>query len=504
MKRTAVIAAAAVAGIALLPFAPGVSGARADDQPAVTTGGPQGVISSTIESYAMRVEYDIPLPAGSGSLAGIAGEARRSQAGENAKGLSASPSALDAVVGGKYVDPQSTGKPQRSYPQTECFFPGALVDTHFFFPSDTQDETKQAPPIGYATAHCDAGPMVELHAVDQSVGGKGTPTEAYGPYVTSGTVTSEGIARPVQNTLLADTASKASDISILGGALKVGSVVATGHSQTTGKPGGASSTAQVLISDIEAGGQKFSLSSANVDGKEQLQLTVAGQTVPADSSAAKAVIDAVNAAIEPQGCSIAPMTSPDRYPQGFLFARPQPDMGVKPDGTLASSYRGGLLVTCDIPRTVSDPTTFTPQRMQLLLGFAWTSTAATGEPLGFGLDSLLGDSAPIVGGVGNGAGGFTTPSGPAGGIGAGAATALTSPAADATAAAPAAPAETTAAAPPRQAKPAALIKPFHMDATDRWLIAVFSLIVWGALTHAGARRFLFAIDDSAVSPVQEG
>ena len=523
MKRAALIASAAVAGIALLPFAPGVTAARAaaanaaapadagtNPDPAAAsavTDGPPGVISSTIESYAMRVEYDIPLPAGSGNVAGIAGEARRSQAGENAKGLAAAPTALDAVVGGTYVDPQKTGKPERGLPQTECFYPGSLVDTRFTFPTDTQAETKPVPAIGYATAHCDAGPMVELHAVDQSVGGKGTPTESFAPYVESGAVTSEGLARPVKDTLLADTASRASNISILNGALKVGSVVASGHSQTTGKAGGATTTASVSISDIEAGGQRFSLSSASVDGKEQVQITAAGQTVPVDSSAGKAVLDAVNAGLEAQGCSITPLTTPDRYPQGFLFARPAPDMGVKPDGTLASSYRGGLLVTCDIPRAASDPTTFTPQRMQLLLGFAWTSTAATGEPLGFGLGDLGFDSGPITGGLGATSAPLGSVSSSATGLASstGASFSGTAPATATAAAGPSGAATAPAAAPAtQQARPAALIKPFHMDAADKWLIGVLAVIVWAALTHVGARRFLLAIDDSAAAAAQEG
>ncbi|MBV8691987.1 MAG: hypothetical protein JOY57_10040, partial [Actinobacteria bacterium] len=96
--------AAAAASVALLVLPVALMGpARADGPAAV---GPDGVISGQAESYAMRVEYDLPLPAGSGTIAHVSGEARRSKAGENAKGIAAAPTEMDAVVGGKYIDPQ--------------------------------------------------------------------------------------------------------------------------------------------------------------------------------------------------------------------------------------------------------------------------------------------------------------------------------------------------------------------------------------------------------------
>jgi hypothetical protein len=319
--------------------------------------------------------------------------------------------------------------------------------------------------------------------------------------VTSGAIESTALAHPDKNVLLADTESHASGVSILNGVLKIGSVVARSHSQTTGKAGGGTSTSEIVISDIDAGGQRFSLSSASVDGKEQLLVTVAGQTVPVDSSAGKAVIDAVNAALKPQGCSMTPLTTPDSYPQGFLFARQPPAVGVKPDGTLAASYRGGLLIICDMPRNVSDPTTFTPQRAQILLGFAYTTAAATGEPLGFGLGDLGGlSSGPLLGGIGNGPIGAST----SGFIGStGATTGIVTDAQSVTGAGETAPAtapEATAQAP---TKPAAAIVPFHMDAADRWIIGLLSLLAWGFLTHLGAQRFLFATDPCAAGAPEE-
>ncbi|HZQ27851.1 MAG TPA: hypothetical protein VFA94_09140, partial [Acidimicrobiales bacterium] len=175
------VAAASVMAAMAIPAALATGPARAQE-------GPAGVTDAQVESYAMRVEYDIPLPAGSGSVAHVVGDARRSPGGENAKGVAASPSELDAVVGGKYIDPQGTGHPVRRLPQSECFYPGSLVDTHFSFPTDTQGETAAGPPVGYAVARCGAGPQVELHGKAQSSDAPGGPLAVAAPGVTAGSV----------------------------------------------------------------------------------------------------------------------------------------------------------------------------------------------------------------------------------------------------------------------------------------------------------------------------
>ena len=493
MRRAFVVAGAVLFGLVVMPFATGAGRARADSGAdagsAPVAAGPRGVLSANAQSFAMRIEYDIPLPAGSGNVANVNGEIQRSQAGESAKGLAASPSELGAVVGGTFADPQKTGHPVNGQPQTECFYPGNLVDTHFDFPTDTRGETSGAPPVSYSTARCAAGPEVELHAVSQSIGLPGTPTEVLGTAVSSGAVASDALARPDKDTLSATTQSRASGISVLGGVLKIGSVLASGDSSTTGKPGGGKSTASIAVSDINAGGVDFSLASASHEGKESFDITAAGQTVPIDSSAGKSVIDAANAAIGPNGCTITPLTSPPTYPQGFLFAQQPPEVGVKPDGTLAASYRGGLLVTCDMPKSVSDPTTFSPQRVQMLLGFAYTSTIATGEPLGFAFGDIAGgSSSPITASIGSGPLSSLPTTKPM-------TETLAPPASPVTnnevAASPAQPPASTALPQaPTRLKPAGVWR--SMDNADRWLLGLIGLIAWGLLTHAGARRFLLA------------
>lgn len=475
--------------------------------PAAWTAGPargdtslSGTLDGQMESYAMRVEYDLPLPAGTGTVAHVSGEARRSDAGENAKGLAGAPTEMDAVVSGKYVDPQGTGTPQRNLPQSECFYPGSLVNTHFYYPTDTQAETAGTPPIGYAAAQCSAGPTVQLRAHAQGSDVPGGPAAGAAPLVTTGAVASEALSRPVNNTLAATTASSASAVSILGGVIKIGSVIASGDSSTSGHPGGGATRADVKISDITAGGQTFSLASSSDNGKERFELTAAGQSVPVDSSAAKTVLDGVNAALQPQGCTLTPLTTPATYPQGYLFSRPEPALGLKADGSLAASDRGGLLIVCSMPRAATDNLGgFSPERVQILLGFAYTGVAATSGVGGFNLGDLGG--AGLAGAGGGPLAASSAPVGGAGGFGGaglgsgdGGGSALTAGGGAPTAARPTAGGASggrngTAALSSRNA---VAVVHFSMRPGLRWLLGLCGLAGWLWLTHMGASRFLAA------------
>lgn len=448
--------------------------------------GPDGVISAQAESYAMRVEYDIPLPVGTGTVAHVNGEARRSQAGENVKGVAAAPSELDAVVGGRYIDPQQTGHPVNRAPQTECFYPGSLLSTSFNFPTDTRSETAPLPTTSYSVARCGAGPELELHAVDAA-----PPAN---PLLSAATVSADALARPVDALLTSSTEARAQGVSVLGGVVKIGSVTARGHSQTTGQKGGAKSSAEIVASDIDVGGMRFSVSTGTVDGKDVSTVTAGGTTSALDTPQGQQVLNAANNLLQPQGCSLAVLTSPSSYPQGYLFSRPQPDIGVKDDGTLAASYRGGLLVVCNIPRSLSDPTTVSPQRMQVLFGFAFTSTAANAEIGGFSFDDLgLGDfgsaggGGPILG---------STVDVPI----TGSVTTVAESPLDLTGALPTpTPTARSAPLPPplrrSLAPPALAVAPLSMDQGLRLFLGLLCVIVWGYVTNFGARRFLIATSD---------
>jgi hypothetical protein len=200
---------------------------------------------------------------------------------------------------------------------------------------------------------------------------------------------------PDRGVLRAAAASTAQGISLAGGAITIGSVSATGVSATDGTPGSASSEADVLISDIDVAGSHFSLGFTGSAADEAVTLTVGGQSVPIGDSAARTVVDGANQALAALGCTMTVVSDPAAYPQGFLFARPQPDIGVADDGSLAASYRGGLLIVCNVPdNPVAQATKFYPERFQALIGFVYTSVAAKADIGGFG----IGDTGGLAGG----------------------------------------------------------------------------------------------------------
>lgn len=344
---------------------------------------PEGLVSGEAEAFAVRVEYDIPLPAGSGSIPHVIGEVRRASTGGNAKGLAAAPSGLDAVVGGTYADPDKENEGDESrLPQTECFYPGDLVDTRFRYPTDNRPDTAGAPAIAYATARCAEGPVAELHARDSEVGGPGLATEGFAPALTAAQVAADALIGPDDGVLSSDASARASDLVLAGGAMTIGSVDVRGASSVTGKPGGQATRASVVVNDVAVGGGAVRFSLADD------RLLVGGQELPVGSDAARRVIAGANAALAGSGCELSVVSGPSTYPQGFLLARKEPKIGVEEDGSFAASMRGGLLLVCDVPEQLSGNTDFNPQRMQMLIGFVYTSAAASEGPGGFDLTDL--------------------------------------------------------------------------------------------------------------------
>jgi hypothetical protein len=445
-------------GVTLVPFAPGVG---ADEQHAT-------LATAEAEAYALRVEYDIPVPLSPGTIPHVVGEVRRSRAGENAKGLAAAPSHFDPVVGGSYYDPDKDNdqdaipcKPGNRTgcnipPHTECFYPGDLLDTDFRFPTETRPETAGLPPTTYATARCGAGPEVELHAV-----GAGDA-----PGATVAASAADALARPREGVMEGTSAARAQGVSLVGGAITIGNVQVSGHSEVTGAKGGQRTESRVSITDINAGGTRFDLADD--------RLVVGDQAMPATSAAAQSFMDNVNAGLAATNCTMALLTNPDRYPQGFLLSRAEPRVGVAEDGSFAGSMKGGLLVLCNLPDELGTATEFKPQRLQVVVGFAYTAANAQDEPGGFGLgnlvDQVLGEKfLPAA----------STPPLPE--------------LAPAPAPLDAAPAPAAAPARNLRSQPAATRLPaplgdFDMDPATRWLLGLGCIVVWAALTHAGAKR----------------
>ena len=156
------------------------------------------------------------------------------------------------------------------------------------------------------------------------------------------------------------------------------------------------------------------------------------------------------------------------------------------DGTLAASQRGGLLVVCDLPRSVTDSLFgFSPQRVQILLGFAYTSTEARANVGGFNLGDLTtaipgGGGGSVLGGFDGG--GLSGPLSP---------NDIDLPGDDL--AAPTSPAPTTG--PENVAEvgaPVASLIPDHLSTGTKWLLALLGIVFWMGITHVGAKQFLLA------------
>lgn len=423
-----------------------------------------------LEALGVRVEYDLPLPAGTGSAPQVVGAVRRTNGGEVANGIAAAPTRFDAVVGGTVANPDKesgTGDESR-LPQSECAYPGPLADIAFTFPADARPDTAGSPPVGWSSAQCGAGPALDLNATAAS------PDEvlALGPALSVAGGLAAATAGPVQGTLSAVASARAGGVSILDGLVRVDEVIARGESHTDGRPGGATTSASVDLVGVSVAGTRFDVRGGD--------LVVDGQTLPADGGAAQATLRALSAALAPSGCGVTLLDSPAAYPQGFLFARPVPELGVADDGSLAASMAGGLLVQCDLPADLSAPTGFSPQRMQVVLGFAYTSVSARADIGGFGLGDLAGGT-PLGGSGGGLAPSAVAPSVPGG--------AISSPAGDEAVATP-----TGATVPPSPGPVGAstiserirlVAANFAAGRPWVWLAA---LALWLILTHRGLER----------------
>ncbi len=444
MKRLALSLVVLLLGVVAVPLAASTSSADGLD----------GLVTGEAESFALRVEYDIPLPASPGTIPHTVGEIRRSSAGENAKGLAGAPTHFDAVVGGTYYDPNKNTKGDENLPpQTECFYPGDLVNTSFRFPTDTRAESALLPPISIATAQCGAGPQTEL---------RGAVDAFDAPGVTAKNLESTSLIRATQGVDRAETSAHASAISIAAGAVTIGGVDISANSEVTGKRGGAVTGTRISINDISVSGLRFSIADD--------RLIVAGQVVPLVGNAAQGVIEQANAVLAASACRIDVITNPGRYPQGFLFSRPNPRVGLAEDGSFAGSMRAGLLVVCDLPQSITGNTDLNPQRVQVVIGFAYAAASATADPGGFGLGNLTGD----VGGAGS-LSGLTVVAPTLGGD---------------LALAPPLPSVTQPArrAGDRLARPLLPAATTPLNGAARSTLLVVCLVAWASLTHLGITR----------------
>ena len=436
------------------------------------------LLTAEAEAFAVRVEYDIPLPASAGTIPHVVGEVRRTQAGENAKGIAASPSHFDAVVAGQYYDPDKENKgDENRLPQAECFFPGDLLDTEFRYPTETRAETEPVPATSYSTARCGEGPTTELH-VTTGTGPQDSP-------VTAGASEASALLAPVEGTLRSTTSATSAAVSILD-VVKVGSVEVEGASSVTGRAGEQATESRVALHDVDVAGTRFSVADDRI--------LLGDQAIPLGTGQADAFFAGLNTALLPTGCTISAAGPAGRYPQGFLFARPEPEIGVADDGSFAASMRSGLLVVCELPQELTGNTDFNPQRVQVLLGFVYTSARTGTDPGGFS----LGDLATVVGDTGGlpldgGTSGLDTSD-----LGTTPTADVPTARADVGPAPPPPPAAAAAADGEEQAAPARRLQSVVLltdGFVDRWPVWVVSLVVWLVLTHLGITRLLKAREE---------
>jgi hypothetical protein len=366
-------------------------------------------IDAETEAFAVRVEYDLPLPGSIGTEPHVVGEIRRTF-GENAKGLAGAPTDFTAVTGGAVYDPWSSANgndgplapgghntgikdpidPHNNLPTAECFYPGNPATT-VSWPRDLRANTKPIPPTSYANAQCGAGPATALTAWSASDDVPGSPTAALGGVLHTGALAATSVLQPEAGVVTSTARASAHEVSVLGGAVRIGDVEAEGTSKAQGPGGSDSTTGHVALANISAGGQLFSVADD--------EITVAGNRFAIDSSAGQAFLNNVNAALAGTGCKLSVLGPANPYPQGFLLSRKPPEIGIAKDGTFAASMHGGMLIICDVPQNLTSPTGFTPQRVQILVGFVYSMARATKGDAGFGVGDFIA-----------GAGSITTPS----------------------------------------------------------------------------------------------
>ena len=366
-------------------------------------------IDGETEAFAVRVEYDLPLPGSIGTEPHVVGEIRRTF-GENAKGLAGAPTDFTAITGGAVYDPWSTVNgndgplapgghntgikdpidPHNNLPTAECFYPGQPATT-VSWPRDLRADTKPIPPTSYANAQCGAGPTTQLTAWSASDDVPGSATGALGAVLHTGALAATSLLQPQHGVVTSTARASAHEVSVLGGAVRIGNVEAEGTSTAQGPGGHDATTGHVALANISAGGQLFSVADD--------EITVAGNRFAIDSSAGQAFLNNVNAALDGTGCKLSVLGPANPYPQGFLLSRKPPQIGVAKDGTFAASMHGGMLIVCDLPQNLTTPTTFTPQRVQVLVGFVYSMARATAGDAGFGTGDFFA-----------GAGSVTTPS----------------------------------------------------------------------------------------------
>jgi hypothetical protein len=168
----------------------------------------------------------------------------------------------------------------------------------------------------------------------------------------------------------------------IGGLLHVAGVEATGYSRASGRPGGASTSAEVTVEGLTIGAATISVDRKGVR---------LGSSPPVPVSSAGPLVEQFNQSAASEGCNLTLLSNPPTYPQGTLFARPPLPDRVKADGSDAGSTAGGVVLRCVVPENLN-PTNFKPLILQILLGFVGTEADASASAPQFGITGAGGPS----------------------------------------------------------------------------------------------------------------
>lgn len=329
-----------------------------------------------VQAVAVRIEADEPLPAGSGDIPSMTGEVNSDE------GIAKAQAAVDllgAVTGPKLADPTGDGHQYAQDPQAACNFPPASTASQSYPLQGSDQQTAQS------QATCKEGPNATGLAYSAQIGGGAGITnsnelqtlgasslplgvngaaeghESLGPDTTTGTA-------------LMTADAEATNFSIPG-MLHVSHVQASGWTAVGGRPGSASTHAEVSISDLEIAGATISLNSKG--------LTL-GSSPPVPVDSAQSVVEAFNQVASTVGCELNVLSSPSTYPQGPLFARPPLPNRLSADGTDAGSTSAGFIVRCVVPDSLNS-TNFKPLILQILFGFVGSEAHASTQALQLGI-----------------------------------------------------------------------------------------------------------------------
>ncbi len=366
------MATASRAGAVTKPASKGASSVQAGPVPSS--------FSAFTQALAVRIELDEPLPVGPGDIPSVTGQLN------SAQGFSTGTVAADllgAVVGPDLQDPTNDGHQYMQLPQATCVYPTQPSDAQSYPFDGSNQQTVES------QVTCGSGPSVKGLTYAAMVGGQAgltNPTELQNLGLSSLPMGANGVSSgseslgpdQVLGAVVAKANAEITNFDIPG-ILSASSIDAQGYSQATGRPGGATSHAQVVVHDLRIGTATISL------GPKGVELGT-GPSVPV--SDAQSVVSEFNQVAQLFGCNLTLLSSPSTYPQGPLFARPPLPDEVLANGMQASSTAGGALVRCVVPSSLN-PTKFKPLILQIIFGFVATQAVVLpSQPaLGTGLSS---------------------------------------------------------------------------------------------------------------------